>query len=132
MATSAEQLVTESVPDQQSKNRWLAIGGIVGAMASMSCCIVPLVFFALGVSGAWIGNLTALASYQPIFVAFTLACLGFGFYRVYRKQEVVCVEGSYCAKPMSSRIVKIALWCATVLVAMALVFPYVAPWLLGI
>jgi mercuric ion transport protein len=132
MSTSAEQLVTEPVPDQQTGNRWLALGGIVGAVASMSCCIVPLVFFALGVSGAWIGNLTALAPYQPLFVVFTLACLGLGFYRVYRKPQGVCVEGSYCAKPISKRIVKTALWCATVLVASALAFPYVTPWLLGV
>lgn len=132
MSTSAEQMVTEFAPNPKTGNRWLAIGGIVGALASMSCCIVPLVFFALGVSGAWIGNLTALAPYQPIFVMFTLVCLGFGFYRVYRKSPAVCAEGSYCAKPISNRIVKTALWCATFLVAAALAFPYVAPWLLGV
>ena len=31
----------------------------------MSCCVVPLALFALGVSGAWIANLTQLAPYQP-------------------------------------------------------------------
>ena len=30
-------------------------------MAASSCCTLPLVLFGLGVSGAWIGNLTQLA-----------------------------------------------------------------------
>jgi hypothetical protein len=51
----------------------VAVGGILGAVAASSCCIVPLLLFSLGVSGAWIGNLTRLAPYQPIFVAMTLA-----------------------------------------------------------
>jgi hypothetical protein len=38
----------------------LAAGGIIGGILASSCCILPLVFFGLGVSGAWIGNLTAL------------------------------------------------------------------------
>src|SRR5215467_13430664 len=38
-----------------------AAGGILGALAASSCCIVPLALFTLGTSGAWIGNLTALA-----------------------------------------------------------------------
>src|SRR6476620_9184701 len=51
----------------------VAAGGILAAIAASSCCVVPLLLFSLGVSGAWIGNLTRLAPYQPIFVAMTLA-----------------------------------------------------------
>ncbi len=42
-----------------------AAGGIVGALGASSCCIAPLLLFSLGVSGAWISNLTRLAPYQP-------------------------------------------------------------------
>jgi hypothetical protein len=38
----------------------VAAGGILAAVAASSCCIVPLLLFSLGVSGAWIGNLTAI------------------------------------------------------------------------
>jgi mercuric ion transport protein len=48
-----------------SGQRLMAIGGLFGAIAASSCCIVPLVLFSLGISGAWIANLTALAPYQP-------------------------------------------------------------------
>src|SRR5215472_16544699 len=46
-----------------------AVGGLMGAVAASSCCILPLLLFSLGVSGAWIGNLTRLAPYQPYFIA---------------------------------------------------------------
>ena len=58
----------------------LTAGGVLGALAASSCCIVPLVLFGLGVSGAWIGNLTQLAPYQPYFIAATVACLGGGYW----------------------------------------------------
>jgi mercuric ion transport protein len=109
----------------------IAAGGVLGAVATMSCCILPLVLFALGVSGAWIGNLTAMAPYQPIFTAVTLAFLATGYYLVYRRPRAACAEGEVCARPLPRRGVKLALWAATALVASALTFPYIAPALLG-
>ena len=136
MSVPAEQTLIDGNSEIQTPKtvlqKLMAFGGILGALATASCCIVPLVLFTLGVSGAWIGNLTALAPYQPIFLTITFACLGVGFYKVYRKPKVACIEGSYCAKPVSNTIVKIALWSASILVAAALAFPYVAPWLLGV
>lgn len=128
-------LIADAAPLQTSKTaspNWLAVGGILGALASISCCIVPLVLFSVGITGAWMSNLTALAPYQPYFLAFTLVCLGIGFYKVYRKPQVACAEGSYCAKPVSNIVVKSALWIAVVLVIAALVYPWVTPWLLGL
>lgn len=110
----------------------LATGGLLGALAASSCCIVPLALFTLGVGGAWIGNLTALAPYQPLFVALTLGFLGAGFYLAYRRPVQLCADASACARPASRRLVKTALWSATALVAAAMAFPYYAPLLLGI
>src|SRR5882724_13384301 len=102
-----------------------AAGGVLGAVAAMSCCILPLVLFALGISGAWIGNLTALTPYQPIFIGVTLAFLATGYYLVYRKPVVACREGEVCARPLPRRGVKVALWIATALVMSAIAFPYI-------
>src|SRR5258708_16920370 len=55
--------------DEAGRQRLVAAGGILGALAASSCCIVPLILFSLGIGGAWIGNLTALAPYKPLFVA---------------------------------------------------------------
>jgi mercuric ion transport protein len=104
----------------------LAAGGILAALGAASCCVVPFVLFTLGLSGAWIGNLTALEPYQPIFALIALGCLGGGFYFVYRKPKVACAEGSYCAKPSSHRLAKIGLWTATILIIIAVGFPRIA------
>ena len=108
----------------------ISAGGILGALAAASCCVVPFALFTLGISGAWISNLTALEPYQPIFAAVTFGFLGYGFYLVYRKPKVACAEGTYCAKPSSGRTAKIGLWTATVLVVVALGFPKIAPYFL--
>ena len=92
---------------------------------------MPLALFSLGVGGAWIGNLAALAPYQPYFVAATLLFLGTGFVMVYRKPKATVGDGgALCARPVAGRITKTALWLSTVLVAAAAAFPYVAPLLL--
>jgi len=108
-----------------------AAGGLLAALATTACCIVPLLLFALGIGGAWIGYLTALSPYQPIFAAFALACLAVGYYLVYRNPAPVCAEGQACARPLPRRLVKLVLWAATMLVAAALGFPYAVRMLLG-
>ena len=106
-------------------------GGVLGALAASSCCIAPLVLFAFGIGGAWIGNLTSLGPYQPILIGATLVFLATGYYLVYRKPGVACAEGEVCARPLPRRGVKLALWAATALITSAIAFPYVARALLG-
>lgn len=126
--TAADVLASEQ--GEVGRQRLVAVGGILGALAASSCCIVPLVLFSLGIGGAWIGNLTALAPYKPFFVAGTTGVLGYGFYLVYWKPRRACADDAACARPIPSRLVQIALWIATVLVAAAFAFDYVAPLLL--
>jgi mercuric ion transport protein len=118
-----------------NRSGWAAAGGVLGAIAASSCCIVPLVLFSLGVSGAWIGNLTALEPYKPAFIAVALGFLGYGFWLVYRS-PAECEDGAACARPISNTIVKSALWTSTALVVLALfwnwIAPVVAPVLLGL
>ena len=112
------------------RQRLVAVGGILGAFAASSCCLVPLVLFGLGIGGAWISNLTALAPYKPLFVTGTAGLLGYGFYLVYWKPRRICTDGAACARPISSRMVQLVLWIATVIVVAAFAFDYVAPLLL--
>lgn len=104
-----------------------AAGGVLGALLSMSCCILPLVLFGLGVSGAWIGNLTRLALYQPYFLAATALCLGAGYWFVYRARTLACTADGACARPLPHRIVTVALALATTLAIGAVSFDYLAP-----
>ena len=70
----------DHISDNRPRQKLIAAGGLLGAFAASSCCIFPLVLFGLGVSGAWIGNFTRLAGYQPYFIAATLAFLGYGYW----------------------------------------------------
>jgi mercuric ion transport protein len=101
------------------------MAGVLGALAASSCCIVPLVLFTLGISGAWIGNLTALEPYQPVFIGITLGFLAIGYHLAYRKPAALCA-GQACARPLPNRLVRLALWVATAMVSAAVAFPYIA------
>jgi mercuric ion transport protein len=113
--------------NMQRSQKLLAVGGVLGALAASSCCVLPLLLFGLGVSGAWIGNLTRLAPYQPYFLAATAACLGGGYWLLYRSRKIACANGEACARPLPNRIAKIGLILATVLVIGALALDFLAP-----
>ena len=110
----------------------IAISGLLGALAASSCCISPLVLFSLGVSGAWIGNLTRLAPYHPYFVATTTAFLGYGYWLVYRTSKSACADDEACARPLPNRLVKSGLIIATILVLTALTVDFLEPFLLNL
>jgi mercuric ion transport protein len=109
----------------------MAAGSLLGALAASSCCILPVALFSLGISGAWIGNFTQLAPYQPYFLAATLVFLGSGYWLVHRASKRGCADGEACARPLPNRLVKAALVVATILVGAALGFDFLAPLLLN-
>ena len=113
--------------DIRRQQKLTVTGGLLGALAASSCCILPLTLFGLGVSGAWIGNFTRLAPYQPWLIAVTTAFLGYGYWLVYRSARLTCAEGETCTRPLPNRIVKIGLFVATILVVAALGFDFIAP-----
>lgn len=94
------QVVTAS---QRPKSRFAAAGSLIAAVLASSCCIGPLLLVTLGVSGAWIGNLTALEPYQPIFVLITFVFLALGFWQVYFRPAQVCKDDEACARPITVR-----------------------------
>jgi mercuric ion transport protein len=108
----------------------LASGGVLGALAASSCCLVPLALFGIGVGGAWIGYLTRLAPYQPYFLGFAAVCLGLGYWLRHRSKTVVCAPDEVCARPLPSRIVTIGLVVAGCLIAAVLALDLLAPFFL--
>lgn len=124
-ASSERQIPTS---DGGGNGRRLAVaGGLLAALAASSCCILPLVLFTLGISGAWISNLTALAPYQPYFLGFAVLNLGYGYYRVWRARQIACSPGMACARPLPNRFLLGGLIAATVLIAAAVSFNLLAP-----
>ncbi len=117
----------------QNKERRTIVGVIIAAIAASVCCVGPLVLLALGVGGAWVGNLTALEPFRPYLMGLTLIILGYAFYKIYRKpQPEECAPDSYCANQKSDRINKITLWIATVFVILLLSVPYITSLLLAV
>jgi len=102
----------------------LLVGGVAAILAS-TCCLGPLVLVALGLSGAWIGNLTRLEPYRPFFIAGALVALFFAGRRIFRPAQA-CQPGEVCAVPRTRRVYKIIFWIVSALVLVALVYPYVA------
>ncbi|UZJ44398.1 mercuric ion transporter MerT [Marinimicrobium sp. C6131] len=103
----------------------LITGGVAALLAS-ACCIGPLVLITLGVSGAWIGNLTALEPYRPLFIGIAVVAMFFAWRQVYR-QVGKCQQGEVCAVPRDRVAYKAIFSAVSALVLIALVFPYVLP-----
>lgn len=103
------------------KEQLVATGGVVSAIGASTCCLLPLALVSVGVSGAWIGYLTALAPYQPYFLVAAVLFLGAGFWLVYYKPATGC--GVQTENSLARRIVvgtfwvKVVLWLAASLVA---------------
>lgn len=114
-------------PFKGERANWLATGALVGAGLASVCCVGPLLLVTLGISGAWVANLTALEPYKPYFAAVTLALLGLGFWHAYFKRKPPCEDGSYCARPQSARITKALLWLGLAIVILALSIDWWAP-----
>ena len=114
------------MPQPQPGRRALFAGGLAAILAS-TCCLGPLVLVALGFSGAWIGNLTALEPYRPLFIGAALVALFFGWRRIFRPPQV-CNPGEACAIPKVRATYKLMFWVVALLVLVALGFPYVMPW----
>src|SRR5258706_12070431 len=99
----------DQMADLRRRERFTVAGGLLGALAASSCCILPLILFSLGVSGAWIGNFTQLAPYQPYFIAGTAGFLGYGYWLVFRSSKLACTGGEACVRPLPKRLMKTGL-----------------------
>lgn len=112
-------------PMKKTGSGALLAGGITAILAS-TCCLGPLVLVALGFSGAWIGNLTALEPFRPIFIGAALIAMFFAWRHIYRPAEA-CAAGDVCAVPRVQTTYKVLFWVVAALVLLALTFPYLAP-----
>lgn len=82
---------------EQTGSGALFVGGAAAILAS-TCCLGPLILVTLGVSGAWIGNLTMLESYRPFFIGAALLALFLAGRRIFRPARA-CGPGEVCAVP---------------------------------
>ncbi|MGR3708898.1 MAG: mercuric transporter MerT family protein [Alterinioella nitratireducens] len=130
--TSAGQETGAGDTPVDDRKAWATTGlGFFGALAMTSCCILPLVLVSFGVTGVFIAQLGVLYQYRWITFALSAAFIGYGFYKAYRPTPAkACADGT-CARPMNRTLMRSLLWLATAIVAVAMIFPYLAPYVLS-
>ena len=111
---------------ETQKGRGALVAGGLAAILASACCLGPLLLITLGFSGAWIGNLTILEPYRPLFIAAALVAMLFAWRRIYRPAQA-CKPGDVCAIPQVQTTYKLIFWVVAALVLIALGFPYVVP-----
>jgi len=111
---------------ESNKGRGSLLAGSAAALLASACCLGPLALVALGFSGAWIGNLTALEPYRTWFLGVALVAMVFAWHQIYRPAKA-CEPGDVCAAPKVRTTYKAAFWLVALLIAIAAVFPYVLP-----
>ncbi len=114
-----------TVPKRPVEKGALVAGGLAALLAS-TCCLGPLLLVSLGFSGAWIGNLTVLEPYRPIFIGVAFVALYLAWRRIFSPVEA-CRPGEVCAIPQVRAAYKIIFWVVAALVLIALAFPYALP-----
>lgn len=113
------------MPEPQKARGALFASGLAAVLAS-TCCLGPLVLLSLGISGAWIGNLTRLEPFRPYFIGVALAALFLAYRRLFRPRSA-CKPGEVCAIPQVNLAYKLLFWIVAALIVVGLSFPYVAP-----
>lgn len=113
----------ERATDRKDATALLA-GGVAAILAS-TCCLGPLVLVSLGISGAWIGNLTVLEPYRPVFIGVALIALFLAARSIFRPARA-CQPGEVCAVPRTRGVYKLIFWICAALVVVAIAYPYVA------
>ena len=101
----------------------------LAAIGASVCCVVPLVLVLMGISGAWIANLTAMDAWRPWVSAATLLCLALAFWNLYGPSSR-CRSDGVCVSPQVLARRRHWLWLAAIGIAILLLFPYYVIWFL--
>ena len=115
-------------PGWRAPRSTLGLGLAAGVGASL-CCL-PILFILLGAGGAWLGTLTALTPYRPIFLGLTAVFLALSFRKLYLVPRACDADGT-CATPRTLRRQRAMFWAIAALVGLLIGIPWYSPYLLG-
>lgn len=102
------------------------LAGTLAAIGASACCVGPLVLLALGIGGAWVGRLTALEPYSPVFTVLTLVFLGLAYRNLYFRPRV-CLPGEACTNDLVIKRQRLLFWFIALPLMALLAFPWFAP-----
>ena len=103
------------------------VAATLAAVGASACCAGPLILLSLGIGGAWIGNLTALEPYRPIFVALVAVFMVMAWRRLYR--EPTCAPGDVCAIPEVAARQRTIFWVVLAMVCLMAASPWLLPFI---
>lgn len=103
------------------KEKLTTTGAVLTAIIASLCCIGPIAVAMIGIGG--VAAFSVFWDYRPYLIGLTVVLLGLAFYFTYRKREVVCEDGT-CKFESASKWSKTAVWLATLIALLAIVFPY--------
>jgi len=109
----------------QLAGRSSLIAGALAAIGASVCCVGPLVLLSLGIGGTWVGSLTAMEPYRPLFIGLTLLFLGLAFRRLYLVPQV-CAPDAACADPRTIERQRLVFWIVATLLFGLLAVPLLA------
>ena len=111
----------------QSSTKQL-LTGVIAAIIGSLCCVAPLVMLMLGISGAWISQLTALEPFRPIFIGLTAIFMALAFRQLYIV-PTQCAPGEVCTDLRLLRRQRQIFWVVVAVLAALISFPWYASYL---
>ena len=129
LSTAESATEPDEKPAEQGLSKGTLLASIVAGIAASTCCLGPLLLLTLGVSGSWIGSLSAMEPFRPYLMGLTLLLLGLAFRKLYRVPQRCAVDAP-CATPANLRRQRVIFWVVSVAVLAIMAFPWYGPWLL--
>ena len=122
---------TASEENQPISTKGTLIAGLLAGLTASACCAGPLILLMLGISGSWIGNLSALEPYRPAFILVAIVFLGLAFHKIYLHPKAciskTCSTDAVCATQQGKRSQQIIFWITTLIVVLSIAFPWYGP-----
>ena len=101
-------------------------GGVLAGIGASACCVGPFLLLSMGIGGAWIGHLTALEPYRPIFIVLTILFLGLAFRKLYLVPQSCAVEDQ-CIADRTRSVQRIVFWISLLLSLGLVASPSILP-----
>ncbi len=115
-------------PPARAASVWTLAG--IAALLASACCVLPLVFVIVGISGAWISQLQRFEPYSPWLAGLALMSLGIAAWRLFLAKAPVrgaCAQDGATACRTVGTVARRWFWFVALLTAVPLVVPLLAP-----
>lgn len=114
-------------PAQKKPGLGLVAVALVSTVAASACCVLPLILVLLGIGGAWMVKLTAMAPATPFLIAIALLTFGWAGYLIFR-QAPDCAYPQAAGCERNLRIMRRIYLLSAPVVAVPLLIPLIAPY----